>query len=281
MSISKQQHPRLLGELKLCTEVGPFLGDTRIRLLEAIDRLGSLSQAAKSLPLSYRAAWDALDDMNNLAESPLVIRTTGGKHGGGTQLTPYGRQTVALYRAMEAEYQQTLSRLQAAMPEPLAEEGSAVKEAREFRRLIRRLSMKSSARNQFLGTVVAVRTGPVDFEVALELDDHQQIHSVITRESAESLGIQLGSELYALVKSHSVLVFTDKSLKLSARNQLWGEVVRLHRGPVNTEVVLVLPGGKSLCAVVTSDSVEQLGLAEGQRACAAFKASSVLLCSYD
>ena len=58
-------------------------------------------------------------------------------------------------------------------------------------------------------------------------------------------------------------------------------MVRLHRGPVNTEVVLVLPGGKSLCAVVTSDSVEQLGLAEGQRACAAFKASSVLLCSYD
>ena len=82
------------------------------------------------------------------------------------------------------------------MPEPLAEEGSAIKEAREFRRLIRRLSMKSSARNQFLGTVVAVRTGPVDFEVALELDDHQQIHSVITRESAESLGIQLGSELF-------------------------------------------------------------------------------------
>ena len=72
MSTSSHSSPRLLGELKLCTEVGPFLGDTRIRLLEAIDRLGSLSQAAKSLPLSYRAAWDALDDMNNLAESPLV-----------------------------------------------------------------------------------------------------------------------------------------------------------------------------------------------------------------
>ena len=157
MSISKQQHPRLLGELKLCTEVGPFLGDTRIRLLEAIDRLGSLSQAAKSLPLSYRAAWDALDDMNNLAESPLVIRTTGGKHGGGTQLTPYGRQTVALYRAMEAEYQQTLSRLQTAMPEPLAEDGSAIKEAREFRRLIRRLSMKSSARSPAWATRAAER----------------------------------------------------------------------------------------------------------------------------
>ena len=75
--------PALLGELKLCTEVGPSLGDTRIQLLEAIERLGSLSQAAKSIPMSYRAAWDALDEMNNLAEQPLVIRTAGGKNGGG------------------------------------------------------------------------------------------------------------------------------------------------------------------------------------------------------
>lgn len=79
--MSKHSHHMtgaLLGELKLCTEVGPSLGDTRIHLLEAIDRLGSLTQAAKSIPLSYRAAWDALDEMNNLAEQPLVIRTTGG-----------------------------------------------------------------------------------------------------------------------------------------------------------------------------------------------------------
>ena len=64
----------LHGELKLSTEMGPFFGDVRVRLLEAIERLGSLSKAAKSLPLSYKAAWDALDGMNNLAEQPLVVR---------------------------------------------------------------------------------------------------------------------------------------------------------------------------------------------------------------
>ena len=58
----------LHSELTISTEMGPFFGDVRVRLLEAIDRLGSLSKAAKSLPLSYKAAWDALDGMNNLSE---------------------------------------------------------------------------------------------------------------------------------------------------------------------------------------------------------------------
>ena len=76
--------PVLHGKLSLDTAMGAFLGDTRIKLLEAIALHGSISQAAKTVPLSYKAAWDAIDAMNNLAPEPLVIRTTGGKHGGGT-----------------------------------------------------------------------------------------------------------------------------------------------------------------------------------------------------
>ena len=94
----------LFGELTLSADPGLNLGDNRIRLLELIDELGSLSQAAKAVPMSYRAAWDALNEMNNLASEPLVIRVTGGKNGGGTQLTPYGKQTIALYRAIQSEY---------------------------------------------------------------------------------------------------------------------------------------------------------------------------------
>ena len=52
--------------------MGNFLGDKRIRLLEAIDQQGSISQAAKAVPMSYKAAWDAVDDMNNVAPQPLV-----------------------------------------------------------------------------------------------------------------------------------------------------------------------------------------------------------------
>ena len=52
------------------------------------------------MPLSYKAAWDAVDAMNNLADRPLVLRSTGGKNGGGTLLTEHGKKVVALYRAL-------------------------------------------------------------------------------------------------------------------------------------------------------------------------------------
>ena len=57
--------------------------------------------AGRLIPLSYKAAWDAVDAMNNMADSPLVERSVGNRQGGGTTLTHYGRQMVALYRAME------------------------------------------------------------------------------------------------------------------------------------------------------------------------------------
>ncbi len=123
---------RLRSRLEVDTEFGSFLGDTRIRLLEAIARHGSISQAAKAVPLSYKAAWDAIDAMNNLADQPLVVRSTGGKNGGGTQLTEHGRKTVALYRALEAEYQAALDRLTESMND--GQPGDFA----QFRQLLRR-----------------------------------------------------------------------------------------------------------------------------------------------
>ena len=165
---------RLRGKLEVDSEFGTFLGDTRIRLLEAIDQHGSISQAAKAVPLSYKAAWDAVDAMNNLADQPLVQRSTGGKHGGGTQLTAYGKKVIALYRALEAEYQAALDRLTESMNDGQASD------FKQFRQLLKRLSMKTSARNQFAGHIVGLREGHVDFEVRLKLDDENEIVAVIT-----------------------------------------------------------------------------------------------------
>ena len=266
--------PRLRGKLEVDTELGTFLGDTRIRLLEAIAKHGSISQAAKAVPLSYKAAWDAIDAMNNLAEHPLVTRVTGGRHGGGSTLTPYGEKVVALYRALESEYQAALDRLAANMHS--SEHGDFA----QFRQLLKRMSMRSSARNQFAGTVCALREGDVDYEVRLRLDADNELVAVITRESAENFQLHMGQELYALVKSSSILLLTDNKVKTTARNQLWGEISRIVDGPVNAEVTLVMPGGKSLCAVVTHDSLERLGMEVGGKVCAVFKASAVILCTY-
>ncbi len=272
----------LLGELKLCTEVGPSLSDSRIQLLEAIDRLGSLTQAAKSISIAYRSAWDALDEMNNLAEQPLVIRTIGGRHGGGTTLTAYGRQTVALYRALQEEYALALKKLKTQLCAQTENQTHTEElDVHGFKRLLRRMSMQSSARNQFIGTVFALRNGPVDVEVTIQLSDDTQLISLITKESANRLDIALGQELYALIKSSSIMLVTDDSIKLSSRNQLWGNISKIYRGPINTEVVIDLPSNKTVCAVITSESANQLRLNEGHKACAAFKASAVLLCSFN
>ena len=267
--------PRLTGHLEVSTDRGAFLGDKRVRLLEAIEQHGSISQAAKQVPLSYKAAWDAVDAMNNLADAPLVERSTGGKAGGGTRLTDHGRRVIALYRAVQAEHQTALDRL----AKTFASE--PVGDVHAFQRLLRRMSVRSSARNQFVGTVSGLRDGAVDFEVRVRIDEHLELAAVVTRESAEQLGLAIGSEVIALVKASSLLLIVDEAIRISARNRLWGEVQRIVEGPVNAEVTLDLGRGRSAVAVVTRESVESLGLAIGVRACAAFKVSSVILAVID
>ncbi|MBP7661617.1 MAG: TOBE domain-containing protein [Burkholderiaceae bacterium] len=271
----RQIATRLTGHLEVSTDLGAFLGDTRVRLLEAIDEHGSISRAAKHVPISYKTAWDAVDAMNNLADQPLVDSSTGGRAGGGTRLTDYGRRVIAMYRAVEAEYQAALDRLASQF------EQAPVGDVRAFQRLLRRMAVRTSARNQYAGTVSGLREGPVDYEVRIRLDDSLELAAVVTRESAEQLRLAIGSEVIALIKASSMLLLTDESLRISARNRLWGTVQRIVDGPVNASVTLDLGNGRTATAVVTRESVESLGLAVGSRACAAFKVSSVILAVID
>jgi len=265
---------RFLARMSLDTAAGTALSDTRIRLLEAVEREGSINRAAKAVPLSYKAAWDAIDTMNNLAPEPLVVRVAGGRQGGGTQLTDYGRRIVAMYRALEIEYQTALDRLSARLNEVTGGD------IQSFQHLMHSMSMKTSARNQFAGTVTGLRVGGVDYEVRIRLDADNEITAIITKGSADNLELAIGKEIFALVKSSSVMLTTERSLRLTARNQLWGEVVEIHEGPVNNEVTLALPSGRSVTCVVTAESCEALGLAPGVEACAFFKSSSVILAAY-
>jgi molybdate transport system regulatory protein len=275
MTTRRPIHHKLVGKITVDTEFGAFLGDTRIRLLEAIERYGSISQAAKAVPLSYKAAWDAVDAMNNVAEETLVQRSVGGRHGGGTQLTDYGRRLVAMYRAVEQEYQDTLERL----AQRLGDAGKA--DVAHFQTLVRRMSMRTSARNQFAGPVSGLREGEVSFEVNLRLDPERELSAIITRESAENLGLAIGREVHAFVKASAVILLTDRKVRTTARNQFWGEVSNIHDGPVNSEVTVMLAGGRTVTAVVTHDSLKSLGLAVDKPACAVFKASSVILATFD
>lgn len=137
--------------------------------------------------------------------------------------------------------------------------------------------MKTSARNQFLGKVKSVKHGPINAEVILDIGGGDELVAVVTQDSAEHLGLAEGVEAYALVKAPWVIVTTDEKMKTSARNRLCGTIVRCQEGAINTEVVIELPGGKMVVAMLTADSVKSLGLKEGMRACALIKASHIIL----
>lgn len=79
------------------SEDNVLLGQGRVNLLKAIDETGSLSQAAKSLSISYKKAWQLLDSVNKSAAKPVTINSIGGKGGGGAQLTEYGKSLIKAF----------------------------------------------------------------------------------------------------------------------------------------------------------------------------------------
>lgn len=271
MPFASSLPPKLVSRLSIDTALGAFLGDTRIRLLEAIGHHGSISRAAKALPMSYKAAWDAIDTMNNLAEIPLVESSVGGRRGGGTRLTPYGARLIAMYRAVEQEYQEAMERLSREIGP------SEDADLQECRRLLRRMAMKTSARNQFVAEVSGMRHSRISTVVMLRVDEGVDLTALITRESAESLNLSVGSEVHAFIKASAVILSTDRRLRTSARNHLWGSVKRIHQGSVNAEVTMSIAGERTVTSLVTKDSAIALGLQMGGPACAVFKASSVIL----
>jgi molybdate transport system regulatory protein len=243
-------------------------GAARIALLAAIRDTGSITGAAKAVGMSYKGAWDAIDAMNNLAGEPLVIRSTGGKGGGGTLLTPRATKLIDTFHAIEHEHRRFLERA-----------GAAIDGFGNDWALLGRIGLRTSARNQLYGTVTSIVRGAVNDEVSIALPGDQTIVSVITHESAEALGLVPGSAAYALVKASSVVLIAGDGApaRLSTRNRLHGVVGAIQRGAVSAEVAVELAGGVVIVGVVTDSSVDMLGLAIGQQATAAFKASSVIL----
>ncbi len=265
----KRTSVRLEGSLAFSSKAGSLGGGQRIALLEAIAVTGSISQAAKTVGLSYKGAWDAVETMNNLADHPLVETSTGGHRGGGTRLTASGEQLVRSYRAADEEH----ARFVASLNRRLLDHDGDLS-------LLGRLTMRTSARNQLWGRVVRLATGAVNDEVELEIKGGDRIVAVVTRESAEQLALAVGVEAVALIKASWVMLAVDDggpALKLSARNQLAGTVQALTPGAVNTEVGIALAGGNTLAAIVTNGSAQSLELKAGARVIALFKASSVIL----
>ena len=231
-------------------------------LLDAVQRTGSINRAAATTGLSYKGAWLLLDRACNLAHEPLLETAAAG-----TQLTAAARDLLAVWHTLQDEHRGFLRAQEDRLSRHPALQG-----------LLRRLSMKTSARNQFAGVVSALDIGPVSAEVSIALKGGGTITATLTAAAARRLKLKKGKEALALVKASSVVLVGDfAGWQLSARNQLAGTVSRIEKGAVSSLVVLTLPGGLALSASLTNDGLDALGLKVGAPATAVFKAYAVLV----
>ncbi len=209
--------------------------DKRLDVLRQIAAGHSISQAAREVGISYKAAWQAIDTLSNLSGQPLVERTVGGVGGGGAQITPHGEQLLSLADALAQARQQVLSRFS---------QGSQMASG---------FGLRTSMRNQLPCRVVQCEPASPDDPmvwVQLSTPGGARLTASVTSESADLLGLAPGLEVLTLCKATAVSVLSAaqaatavKGDAAAQRCSLEGRVERVSKGADRDEVVLALEGG--------------------------------------
>ncbi len=251
------------GELRLAG----MLDHRMIGLLRAIYHSGSINQAAKNVGLSYKGAWQMLERANNGAPQPLLTTATGGSKGGGTVLTPAGQKLLALFTRLEDQHS-----------EFIAELNRSLSEDPDTMVLLQRLGVKTSTRNQLFGSVTAIQRAAADTQIAVSLKGGEQVVSIISGETFDELAVEIGDEAILMINSADVMLSIDARLEsISAVNVLLGKVMRIRHDLVDSEVIVLLPSGEILAAMVTQQSLKDLSLVPGMQVWALFKTNAPIM----
>lgn len=234
----------------------------RIALLQHIAEQGSITRAAKAAGLSYKAAWDAIDELNNLAQKPLVERSVGGKGGGGAKLSSEGERVLRLYQKLQALQAQVLA---------AAEDASDLN-------LLGRLMLRTSARNQLHGKVVDIEAQGRNDLIRLALAEDLILHAQITHDSTLRLELETGTEVVALIKAGWLELLRIEDAATPGHNDLTGiieEILDAEDGP--SEVRIGLSNGQTLCALAEPLDLRTRGLSVDKAVRVQFAPSNVLL----
>jgi len=243
-----------------------FADPRRIALLKQIEQTGSISQGAKNAGISYKSAWDAINEMNTLSEQTLVDRATGGKGGGGAVLTRYGQRLIQLYDLLAQIQQKAFDVLSDDDNLPLDSLLAAIS----------RFSLQTSARNQWFGTVTARDNSQVQQHIDILLaDGATRLKAAITAQSGQRLGLDEGKEVLVLLKAPWVSITLNPERAKDADNQLQGAISHIERGDELCEVLMTLPDGQMLCTTVPAAQATELE--EGAEVTAYFNADRVII----
>ncbi len=188
-------------KIRIHFDAQSWLGPGKIELLELIEAHGSISAAGRAMGMSYKRAWDLVAEMNRIFGAPVASAQSGGRAGGGAELTALGHALVEHYRGAERACGAAAARHVAAL-ERLREPG-AVPE------LLEENAMRISARNRLKGRIVEVVKGQTTAHVRLDVGGGI-VTAAITNEAVDDLGLAAGMEAYAVVKASDVMIAVDE-----------------------------------------------------------------------
>lgn len=217
--------------------------DKRIEILRLIGQSGSISQAAREAAVSYKAAWQAIDTLTNLAGVVLVERAVGGSGGGGAAITPAGTQLLALAKQLADSRAAVLAAASTAPSSPTSP-------------ALPYIGVRTSMRNQLPCKVEKLEVKGQVVRVFLKLAGDGMLVSRITKASAELMGLSKGQSVLALCKATAVTVSPGKSPGASAggKQTLAGVAQRISRGASGDEVSLQLDAGLQLVGFAKAGS---------------------------
>lgn len=234
--------------------------DKRIDILRRIGEGGSISEAARRAGVSYKAAWQAIETLSNLAGMPMVEKAVGGSGGGGAVLTSAGRRVLEAATLLDKARADVLALLELGTRSEQGGPGLAA------------MALRTSMRNQFPCEVKSLGATGGLVRVGLELPNGGLLFSRITGESAQLLQLARGLHVLALCKATAVRVAPQIG-PAESRNVLVGTVRRASRSAQGGEVLLQLEGGVSLVGFAEGGH----GLKVGHRAMASIDESGVVV----
>ncbi len=241
-----------------------FLGAGRIELLEKIAQTGSINAAAKEMRMSYKAAWERINSMNELADEPIIHRTIGGKGGGGTKLTDYAYTLIDTYKQLETLHRQFIQRFSEAgdNPEHLAQ-------------ILNRQFLTTSARNQLLAKITQITINQINALISMEIAGGGILHSSITSTSAEHMHLHVDSEVYAIIKSSDIQIMSQKPQNLEKTNVIEGVITSILSNATNSEINLQINEKFTLTASLSNSNVELLQ--QGKKAFALIDYANIII----
>lgn len=215
------------------------IGKKEIDLLKAIAYTGSIKEAAKNLQISYKSAWDYINELNSKCE--LVIC----KKNSGSKLSKQANELIKNYEIIQ--------KLQKAFLDKI----SNININLEF---ISKFCFALSARNQLKAKITKINQGAVNCEILGLLSSGDELKASITLTSQKNMDLKLNDEVYFIFKAPSVIISKDKIINSLIPNILKAKVISATLGAVNSEIIAILSNGEQIVAIIPNDSTMDLRL---------------------